>query len=328
MVVTLLIATVQAVTDPYLWMSVFPNIRLEGGRGAGLKFEPSQLASLLALYLVLLAGRTESARTTSESPRAQGSLFREAIWAILATLALTRSFSVFIIAACFAPVLLIQPRHALATISATLAATVVGFSVLGDRIISAIQTSGGSVADLMTESVGSWRNIPDLLILSNYRDCLIPGNPAEVRMKINTFAVLMSPALVWIQNTFSQFSAGGFTIGLLATVGIMIWGIAIGLKSLASSPSMRASWLMIYFAAWFFIAKWDPSVWVALGLLPLMYRLNHRGSGLTSAALGQESVSGHGLSNRKPSQSAIAQALDAGAGTRICSGARSTYVNP
>lgn len=276
MVVTLLIAAAQAVTDPYMWMSIFSNIRLESGRGAGLKFEPSQLASLLALYLVLLAGRIENMRATRQSLHAQGILFREAIWAILATLALTRSFSVLIIAACFAPVLFIRRKHLLLTISAMLAGAVVGVAVLGDRISEAFQTSGGSMTDLITESVGSWRNIPDMLILTNYRDCLFPGNPSEVRMKINTLAVLMSPALTWIQNTFSAFSAGGVTIGLLATVSLMIGGIAVGLRSLSSSPSTRISWFMIYLAAWFFIAKWDPSAWVALGLLPLMHRLNRQ----------------------------------------------------
>jgi hypothetical protein len=274
--VTLAIAAVQAVTDPYMWMSIFSNIRLESGRGAGLRSEPSQLASLLALYLVLLAGRIESMRAVREAVQAERPLFREAIWVILATLALTRSLTVLIVAVCFAPILFIRQKHILLTMAGLLAGVVVGISFLGDRISDAIDTSGGSLTELITGSVGSWRNIPDMLILSNYRDCLFPGNPSEVRMKINTFAVLMSPALGWIQNTFSTFSAVGFTVGLLATASAFIGGIVAGFKSLSASRPMRTAWLMMYIAAWFFMAKWDPSAWIALSLLPLMHKLSER----------------------------------------------------
>jgi len=276
MIVTLAIAAIQAVTDQYLWMSIFSNIRLEPGRGAGLKCEPSQLGSLLALYLVLLAGRIENARATPEPPAVQRLLRREGTWIILATLALTRSFTVTIVAACFVPVLFLRRKHLTMTVSAVMAGAVVGVTFMGERISVAFQTSGGSLTELITGSVSSWRNIPDVLILTNYRDCLFPGNPSEVRLKINTLAVLMSPALVWIQNTFSSFSAGAVTIGLLATSGLLLAGLATGLKKLPCSPSMRASWLMTYLAAWFFIAKWDPAAWIAVGLLPLIYNLNPR----------------------------------------------------
>lgn len=287
MAATLGIAAVQSVTDPYIWISVFSNMRLESGRGAGLKFEPSQLASLLALHLLFLTGRAESMRAAREPLHTQMSLFWEGIWAIVATLALTRSFTVLIVAACFAPALFLRRRHLMLTLSAFAAGVVVGVAALGDRIGEAVDTSGGSMTDLITESVGSWRNVPDFLILSNLGDFLVPGSPAEVRIKITTCAVRMSPALVWIQNTFSTFSAAGVTVGLLATAGIFIGGITVGLKGLSSAQSTRLSWLMMYFAAWFFMAKWDPSAWIVLGLLPLMHKLNQlrperRDAGLTA----------------------------------------------
>ncbi len=272
--ITLGFAAVQAVTDPYLWVTVFPNIRLEPGRGAGLKFEPSQLASLLALYLILLMARIESMRAARAPLHAQRSLFREGIWIIVATVALTRSFSVVIIVLCFAPALFMRRRHVALTISGLLAGVAVGVSFLGDRISEAFATSGGSMTDLITESVGSWRNIPDILILSNFRDFLLPGNPAEVRIKITACAVQLSPALTWVQNTFSIFSAGGVTVGVLATAAAFLGGIAIGLRGSFLSRPMRTSWLLLYLAAWFILAKWDPSGWVALGLLALMHKLN------------------------------------------------------
>jgi hypothetical protein len=288
MLVTLVLAAAQAATDPYIWMSIFPNTSLGSGRGAGLRSEPSQIASLIALYLVLVVVRIEIARARREEIHKQKSFTMEAMWVILATLALTRSFSVLIVVICFLPVLFIRRKNVLLRISALLAGCIVGIFFLGDRIRDGIATSGGSMTDLITESVNSWRNIPDLLILSNYRDCLLPGNPTEVRLKINTFAVSVSPALVWIKNTFSTFSAAAITVGLLVTAGVFIWGGAIGFNGLSSCRSMRSSWLMLYLAAWFFMAKWDPSAWVALGLLLSMHKIIQREPmGSTAGSIGE-----------------------------------------
>jgi hypothetical protein len=275
MAVTLAIAAVQAVTDPYAWMAVFSNLRLESWRGAGLKFEPSQLASLLALYLVLLTGRIESLRAARNSLHARNALFREGVLAILFTVAVTRSISVLIVVACFVPALFIRRKHILPTLSALLAGAVVAISFLGERVGEAFAKSG-SLTDLITESVGSWRNVPDILILSNLRDFLLPGNPVEVRIKITLCAVEMNPALAWVQNTFSTFSAGGVTVGVLATACAFAAGIAAGLRTLSSSLPLRISWLMIYLAAWLILAKWNPCAWIAVGLLPLLHRLNER----------------------------------------------------
>jgi hypothetical protein len=333
MLVTLVLAAAQAATDPNMWKSIFSNISLESGRGAGLKPEPSQLASLLALYLVLVAVRIEFARVQREEIHKQKSFTMEAMWVILATLALTRSLSVLIIVICFLPVLFIRRKNVLLRISALLAGCIVGIFFLGDRIRDGIATSGGSITDLITESVGSWRNVPDLLILTNYRDCLLPGNPSEVRLKINAFAVSMSPALVWIKNTFSTFSAAGITVGLLFTAGVFIWGGAIGFNSLSSHRPMRNSWLMLYLAAWLFMAKWDPSTWVALGLLLLMHGLNLQEPERCFAALSRESKLGHLLTNKKAAESALPtqvtsfQYISAGARTKVCSKLRSTYDN-
>jgi len=282
MIVTLVIAAVQAITGPYIWAPIFPHMLLEFGRGAGLKAEPSLLASPLALYLVLLSGRIEGLCATRAPLRK--SLFKEGIWAMVATVAVTRSISVLIVVICFVSVLFIQKRHAFLTVVALPAAVVVTISVLGDRISNAMVTAGGSMIDLMTISVGSWRNIPDIVILSNPQAFLFPGNPADVRIKIKTFAALLSPAFVWLENTYSIFAAGGVTVGLLVTAVVFIAGLAAGLRSLSTSPSMRTTWFMMYLASWFILSKYDPSGWVVLGLLPLMHRLNEKNRDVTSPA--------------------------------------------
>jgi hypothetical protein len=183
---------------------------------------------------------------------------------------------VLIIATCFVYVLFIQKRHVFLTIVALPAAVVVTVSVLGDRIRDAMVTAGGSAIDLITISVGSWRNIPDIAILSNPQAFLFPGNPADIRIKIKTFAALLSPAFVWLENTYSIFAAGGVTVGLLITAVLFIAGLAAGLRSFSSAPTVRATWIMMYLASWFILSKYDPSGWVVLGLLPLMHKLNDK----------------------------------------------------
>jgi hypothetical protein len=274
MAVTLAIAAVQAITGPYVWAALFPHMLLDFGRGAGLKAEPSQLASLLSLYLVLLAVRTENLHAAQVPLTSRKSLLREAIWVTLATIAVTRSISVLIAVACFAPVLFIRRKHALLTGAAFLAAGSVCFSILGDRVKAAIGDADGSMTDLVTSSLGSWRNIPDIAIASNYSAFLIPGNPAEVRVRIKTSVALMSPAFAWLENTYSIFAAGGVTAGLVATVITFAGGMAVGLRSLSSSPPMRVSWLMMYLASWFILSKYDPSGWVVLGLLLLAPKMS------------------------------------------------------
>jgi len=268
----LAIGGLQAVTDPFRWMAVFTNMRLESGRGAGLRLEPSQFSCLLVLYLAVLAGRMEFLRSIEGTMRRQRALLREGVLVILLTVALTRSFSVLIVVLCFVPALFVRRKHLLRLAATLMAGAAVGMFALGDRLSDAVATSGGSMTDLITAGVDSWRNVPDILIVSNYRDFLLPGNPAEVRLKIHTFAALMSPLTAWIQNTFSEFSAGGVTAGLAGTIAIMF---AVPVRGLRSNPSarMRCTWLLVYLTAWFFMAKWDSSAWVALGLLSLTHKL-------------------------------------------------------
>lgn len=273
MAVTLVIAALQAITGPYIWATLFPHMLLDFGRGAGLKHEPSQLASLLSLYLVLLVVRTENLHATQEPLTTRKTLLWEAIWATMATVAVTRSISVLIAVACFAPVLFIRRKHAFVTIAALLSAVALGVSVFGDRMKAAIGDADGSMTDLVTTSLNSWRNIPDIAIVSNYRAFLVPGNPAEIRAKITASVVLMSPLFAWLENTYSIFAAGGVTAGLLVTLIVFAGGMAIGLRGLSSLPPARVSWFMMYLTSWFILSKYDPSGWVVLGLLLLLPRM-------------------------------------------------------
>lgn len=275
MLVTLAIAALQIFTDQYAWMTVFPHMSLEPGRGAGLRLEPSQFSSLLCLYLVSLISRREKSNPGTSIKRMRRSLRNEAILISLLAILETRSITVLIIAVCFFPAFLsIRGRHLIATALAAVVGFAVVHSVLGSRVDDAIQTSGGSLTEFMTTSLSSWRNTPDVLILMSPGDFLTPGNPTEVRLKIHDHAVLISPLLGWIQNTFTLFSASAITTGLPFTVVAFLGGLVFGMKKLKGAPQLKVVWFLIYLAGWFIMAKWDTTCWVVLGMLPLIHRLS------------------------------------------------------
>lgn len=267
------IGLLQVITSPEAWASVFKDMSLgEGGRGAGLRLEPSLLAAPLALYLSLLVWRIQILESNSRGRKRRGPLLVEGALVVLLTLLLTRSLSVLALAMCFAPAFGLRLRNVLTPILAVLGGLLAGFLVFADRITQALQDSSGSAAALITVGVSSWRNVPDLLMIFNYRDFLLPGDPAEIRNRINTFATLLNPTFSWVENTYSTFSAGGSTVGLLATGCLFVGGILVEIRRLSSS--IRPAWLMLYVANWFVTPKFEAAGWVALALLALAHRVN------------------------------------------------------
>lgn len=277
---TIAICLLQVTLGPDMWVSVFPEMRLgDGGRGAGLRLEPSLLVGPLSLYLLFLFGRIGAGRALSEQLKVRKSLVQEGIWVVLSLLILTRSISILTIAICFLPALPRSRRRILLPVLAAGAGLGVAILAFGERITQALKSASGSAADLVTVSIGSWRNIPDLLIISNYRDFLLPGNPAEIRAKINRFAILMDPGFAWIQNTYSTFAAGASTAGLLAVGILFVGGLCVGLRLLSRSAPMRLTWVMLYLSNWFLTPKYEAAGWVVVGLLPLADRFNESKSG-------------------------------------------------
>lgn len=270
-VLTFVIGICQIFSRPEAWSAVFDEMSLgDGGRGAGLLSEPSLLAAPLAIYLSLLASRMEGTSSRGSAP-AKKKFVLEALLVIIGMLAMTRSISVLIVAICFAPFLGLRLRRPLLAILGLAAGALVAVQVFGERISEAVEEKSSTVLDIISIGLGSWRNIPDLAIVLNFRDFLLPGPAGEVRDKINFFAAGLSPVFAWIENTYSTFSAGASTLGLIAVILLFVAGIAIGVRNLPSG-AVRLTWVMLYVANWFVTPKYDAAGWVALGLLLLMYR--------------------------------------------------------
>lgn len=255
---TVFIAAWQAIS-PAIWLQFFPDLQgLGDGRGAGLRTEPSYLAAPLALYLSLLV-RPPSGLKGRWPP------IVEAVFAISAVLGLTRSLSVLIVALCFLPAL--SKKLVYAAVPG-LAAVGVAAMIFYGRVTTALGDASGDVLSLITSSIGSWRNIPDIAILANYESYLLPGNPADVRELLNVFATAWSPEFSWVENTFSLFSASATTVGLILTGVIFVSGFVLGLKRmLLSVANLRLAWILLYFASWFFVPKFEACSWIAIAFL-------------------------------------------------------------
>lgn len=260
MLLSLALAAWQAV-DGEAWLRAFPAMFAMGdGRGGGLRSEPSLLAPPLAMYLALVLWRRMQSQAGGTERRR---LLVEAAVLSLATLLLTRSLTVAIILLCFLPTFTSRLRYLFISGAA---GALLGATVLWDRVREAL-SDGGTFAYLITTAVGSWRNIPDFLVLVNIRDYLLPSNPAEVREKLNLFATMWSPTLAWLDNTYSAFSASASTIGILATAALFAAGLVVGFRRVSHASHMRITWLLLYVANWFILPKYEPCGWIGLGLL-------------------------------------------------------------
>ena len=260
MVVSLLLAFWQGF-DGERWMEAFPMMwALGGGRGGGLRTEPSLLACPLAVYLSMALFRCKEKDFRGKEVKHP---IREVIVIALATLVLTRSLTVAIVLFCFLPVFTTKLRYLFASGAV---GALLGAAVFWDRIRDALP-EGGTFTYLITTDVKSWRNIPDILILANVRDYLLPSNPAGIRDKLNFLATMWNPGLAWLINTYSTFSASATTIGVIVTAIVFGAGLLVGARKIPHASHMRATWFLLYIADWFILPKYEVSGWVALGLL-------------------------------------------------------------
>jgi hypothetical protein len=260
LLISLALAAWQAF-DGENWLAAFPAMQAIGtGRGGGLRPEPSLLAPPLAMYLALVLWRRMQSAVDGKVERR---LFVEAGVLSLTTLLLTHSLSVAIILICYLPAFTSKLRYLFVS---AMGVAILGASVFWDRVRDAF-SSGETFSYLITTAIGSWRNVPDILILVNIRDYLLPSHPAELREKLNQLAIMWSPGLAWLDNTYSTFSASASTVGVIATVILFGAGLFVGICKVSRANHMRTTWLLLYIADWFVLPKYEPCGWVGLGLL-------------------------------------------------------------
>ena len=274
MMVTLGICALQAVTNPDMWVAVFSRMVLIDRRGAGLRLEPSLLAGPFMLYMLLLAWRADATHLLGDHAASRSAVLREGFVLMTLMVLATRSVSVLITALVFMPVLVLKRRTLWIAVTASIAGPSAAMILFGERIQQAQEAGSGSFIDLITVGSDSWRNIPDLLIGLNAGSFMLPGDPTDIRSKINAYAVALDPGLGWIENTYSTFASGATTLGLLAVGGLLAAGLGMGLKRTRASAPLALSWLLLYGTNCFLTPKYEAAGWVVLGMLPLLHTLN------------------------------------------------------
>ncbi len=260
MIFSLLLAMWQGLY-PDFWLNVFPAMQSLGdGRGSGFRTEPSLLAPPLALYLALvLWGLAEPNLARKHRSR----LVSEGMFIALLTLYFTRSFSVAIVLFFFLPAFVSKFRYFL--FSGIAGAGILAVA-LSSRVSGAFST-GGDFTYLITSAVGSWRNIPDIVIFANSQSYLWPGNPGDLRNKIHMLIAIWNPDYLWLDSTYSMFSACASTLGIIATATVFAAGLLLFVFIRRQSLQFQLAWLLMYIANWFILPKYDVSGWIAWGLL-------------------------------------------------------------
>jgi hypothetical protein len=269
MFITAIVSVLQLVTGPGPWLSIFPEMSLGGigARGAGIQSEPALLAGPLAIYCTLLICRIEAVSFLGEPIKMRKRLMRECVVTMLVLMAVSGSLSVLLAAISIFPALVLRRKRILIPMIAVSLGVFAAAGIFAERLREAFAGAKGSVLALMTVAVGSWRNVPDIVILQNPPDFLLPGNPADIRVKISVHAAELSPGFAWVQSTYSTFAAGATTVGLLAVGFIFARGFIIGKRSRSSLYSLWIAWCLLYAYNWFFAPKFEAAGWVALGLL-------------------------------------------------------------
>ena len=186
--ISIVIAFWQCI-DGEKWMQIFPEMFAVGnGRGAGLRTEPSLLASPLVLYLGFALWKYLS---NGDSDRGRTRLQIEIAAFALATIVATESLTVVIVVLCFLPTFRTSLKG---LIGWTAGGSLLSAAIFADRIRDALLGYGGFTY-IITTAFGSWRNVPDIVILSNPQAFLLPQNPEGVRDKISSLCRVMGPTL-------------------------------------------------------------------------------------------------------------------------------------
>jgi hypothetical protein len=82
-------------------------------------------------------------------------------------------------------------------------------------------SSTDDLASVFTTGISSWRNIPDLTILANWKLYLIPQIGEDIKLKLGHL-ILQLFHISWLNNTFNLFSAFSTTYGLITLFLVLV----------------------------------------------------------------------------------------------------------
>lgn len=238
------------------WQSVFPAVQTDPGRSFGFQVEPSLLGGAIALIhsLILFSsysiGERQSRRAILEST------------IICGIISLTSASMLTLII--YSLILLITyPRRSLLFFA-------FGICFIGFNFYLRLADFGFSEFNFIgiSNSLNSWRNIPDFAIILNYQDYLLPQNPLYLREKLSRVISGLN-GYDWLENTYSLFSALATTIGLILFFLLLLRFFILHVKKIFRYTKVSIAYpiYFLFIVSLFLVPKYQISIFVALLLM-------------------------------------------------------------
>lgn len=224
----------------YTGSSLSDYVVSPAGRAAGFRPEPSMSAGFVLLLLGL------SAAGKALSPRQ----YSVAVDMLLCASIVLLSWSFSAVAAFVASLI------AVVLMKAGSSARVI-FVVLGLTVLTVVMPLSGAVFYAVTESVGSWRSIPDAAVLQNWQQFFLPNFSGDIRERLGDAVGSLSASFLWVDSTYSSFSAFAATFGLGAFLLLLLF----------SMWGQKAHVVPLIFTVLFLTPKYDGLALLSLALL-------------------------------------------------------------
>lgn len=248
-----------------IWKVLIPFQLISSFRGSAFQIEPSFLAFPLFIYIsyqLFLLEQTGNKRIAYET------IFVSALAVII-----TSSISVFLTSLySFISLRKISPRTMLLVL--IIPAIIIGFSIwiFSPRIerITEYLSSIENLTDVIiygSIAIGSWRNIPDVIVLTNIDKFIFPSsNVLGLRETISKLGARYG--FGWLSATFNVFTSAIITLGLLPLISILVILFIIKLPILNNVVVNNIKFVLTIYAIiiiTFFIPKGAVFSWFLVG---------------------------------------------------------------
>lgn len=233
---------------PEFWQQLIPNATFLPLRGPGFQSEPSYLSSIILLYYI-----------QALSVKGKHSILAKALIFPIGIF-LTKSLSVALVAPIYY-LYLYRRLGKVPIISLAPIGLYLGLLFFSERL-SGLDFQG-DIFHSITLGVTSWRNIPDISILTDFGSFLFPSTDhREALLR----AVYQQFFLTWVTFSFSNFSTWVLSFGAIAVFPFILFLIyrVMTVHNLIQSRSVR---LYLLFYCLFFVVKFDPLGWIIIGII-------------------------------------------------------------
>lgn len=251
-----------------IWQKLIPFQRFGNFRGSLFQIEPSFVAYPLLIYIAFQF----TLKIYDNNENFGDKIFYETMIVSILSVVVTKSISVLLILPLnFLLIRKISLKLLVIFIMLTLLFVVIIIFPFYNRwklVIEQISIINKmSLTDFLVGAsiaLGSWRNIPDAIILSNINQFLLPNSPFHIREKKSLLGSQFG--FSWLSTTFNLFSAAVVVFGVLVILIILAINLFLIFQKLMIVKLNRVP-IIIYLliVSFFFLPKGAVFSWYILG---------------------------------------------------------------